>query len=147
MTTLNMVLTIIFLIAAVAFIVLGAVALAGKLPGNSVIGLHVPEVRKNEQTWVQAHRAVGPFWILTGVALAFGGAFSAIASGWLWIAPAVAVLAALFALSLAGNFGARTASLVDASLNAESDTPAAPAPAVDLDALRRAAGEADGQRQ
>ncbi len=148
MTTLNLVLGIIFLAGALCFIVLGAVATAGKLPGNATVGLRVPEVRKHESTWVQAHRVVGPFWILTGVALAIAAAFAFIAQGWVWVAPAIAVVAAVIALSVGGNFGARAAALVDAALEAKSQDEAAAAraesaPAVDLDALRRAAGQAD----
>lgn len=148
MTTLNLVIGIIFLIAAVCFIVLGAIATAGKLPGNKTIGLRVPEVRKNESTWVQAHKVVGPFWILTGVALGLGAAFAFIAQGWGWIAPAIAAVAAVVSLSVGGNFGARAAALVDATIQAQSqeETAAeetAAAPAVDLESLRRAAGHAD----
>lgn len=148
MTTLNLVIGIIFLIAAVCFIVLGAIATAGKLPGNKTIGLRVPEVRKNKSTWVQAHKVVGPFWILTGVALGLGAAFAFIAQGWGWIAPAIAAIAAVVSLSVGGNFGARAAALVDATIQAQSqeETAAeetAAAPAVDLESLRRAAGRAD----
>ena len=54
MTTLNIVIGILFIIAAVVLVVLGGVAAAGKLPGNKAIGLRVPEVRKEERIWVQA---------------------------------------------------------------------------------------------
>lgn len=147
MTTLNVVVGILFIIGAVVFIVLGGVAAAGKLPGNDIIGLRVPEVRKDESIWVQAHRVLGPFWILAGVALAMGAAFAFIASGWVWVAPVIALVAAVVALSVGGNFGARAAALVDAArdANPEPETPAEPAPQVDLDALRRAAGKADEQ--
>lgn len=145
MTTLNIVVGILFIIAAVALAVLGGVAAAGKLPGNKVIGLRVPEVRKEERTWVQAHRVVGPFWILAGLAMAIAAAFSFIAHGWLWLAPVIAFVAGVVALSVGGNYGAKAAALIDEHLNAsaEQTTPSKPAPAVDLDALRRAAGRAD----
>lgn len=147
MTTLNTVLGIIFIVGALFFIITGAMATAGKLPGNKTIGLRVPEVRKNESTWVQAHKVVGPFWILTGVALAFAAAFAFIAHGWLWLAPSIAVVAAVVSLSVGGNFGARAAALVDAALDTPDPQPQAPAaPAVDVDALRRAAGHADEGR-
>ena len=103
MTTLNVVLGILFLLVAVFFLVTGGMATAGKLPGNAVIGLRVPEVRKSESTWVQAHRVVGPFWVLTGLALAIGAAFAFIAHGWVWIAPVIALVAAIIALSVGGN--------------------------------------------
>lgn len=147
MTTLNIVIGILFLVGAAVFTAIGISAAAGKLPGNSVIGLRVPEVRKHESTWVQAHKVVGPFWILAGVALAMGAAFAFIASGWVWVAPVIALVAAVVALSVGGNFGARAAALVDAArdANPEPEAPAEPAPQVDLDALRRAAGKADEQ--
>ena len=50
MTTLNIVIGILFLIGAAVFTAIGVSAAAGKLPGNSVIGLRVPEVRKHEST-------------------------------------------------------------------------------------------------
>ena len=130
MTTLNVALGVVFLVVALVFIIIGAAATAGKLPGNKVIGLRVQEVRANEATWVRAHRVVGPFWILAGVALAMGGAFALIAHGWVWVAPAIAVLAA-GAAHAAGAAG--------------TETEAAP-PAVDLDAVRKAAGSADERR-
>ena len=147
MTTLNAVLGTIFIVLALVFLIVGAMATAGKLPGNNVVGLRVPEVRKNESTWRQAHRVVGPFWILTGVGLALAAAFAFIASGWLWIAPAIAVVASVVALSVGGNFGARAALLVDDALSTP-DTPSeepAAAPAVDLGALRNAATQADNK--
>lgn len=145
MTTLNIVVGILFIIAAVVLVVLGGVAAAGKLPGNKAIGLRVPEVRKEERIWVQAHRVVGPFWILAGVGMGIGAAFSFIAHGWLWVAPVIAFVAGLVALSIGGNYGAKTAALIDEQLTAEAESaaPSKPAPAVDVDALRRAAGKAD----
>lgn len=169
MTTANVVIGILFIIVAVVLVVLGGVAAAGKLPGNGTIGLRVPEVRKHESTWRQAHQVVGPFWILAGVAMALGAAFAFISHGWLWVAPVIAVVAAVVSLSVGGNFGARAAALVDATITAQNEHQtteaptdgsagsgaggagaagsgtegAAPKPAVDLDALRRAAGEAD----
>lgn len=149
MTTLNAVLGTIFIVLALVFLIVGAMATAGKLPGNNVVGLRVPEVRKNESTWRQAHRVVGPFWILTGVGLALAAAFAFIASGWLWIAPVIAVVASVVALSVGGNFGARAALLVDDALSStdtsSEESAAAGAPAVDLGALRNAATQADNK--
>lgn len=164
MAPLNVTLGVMFLLGAIAFIVIGALATSGKLPGNNVIGLRVQEVRSNEATWVQAHRVVGPFWILAGVALAMGAAFALIAHGWMWLAPVIALLAAGVALAIGGNFGAKTAALVDVALHTQANdqsstthtgTPSADPtngtggdtapPAVDLDAMRKAAGTADEQ--
>ncbi|WP_408911207.1 SdpI family protein [Corynebacterium gottingense] len=146
MTTLNIVLGILFIIGALLFLIPGAMATAGKLPGNNVIGLRLPEVRKNESTWVTAHRVVGPFALLAGVAMAIGAAFAFIAEGWVWVAPAVALIAAVAAFAVGGNYGTKAAKLADAALH-EPDESAeeAPAPQVNLDALRRAAGKADGE--
>lgn len=147
MSTLNIVFGILFAVAALVLVIPGAMATAGKLPGNKFIGLHTPAVRKNESVWVQAHKVAGPFFILAGVALAFGAAFAFIASGWVWLFPVVAVVAAVVALSLAGNFGARAAVMVErAQEEVSAEAPAEPKPEVNLDALRRAAGHADEQK-
>lgn len=143
MSTLNVVVGIIFIVLALLLLVPGALAAAGNLPGNKWVGLHVPAVRKDRAIWNQAHKVAGPFWVLAGVALAFGAAFSFIAAGWMWVLPAVAVVAAVVAASLGGNFGARAAVAVEqAREKAEEE----PKPAVNIDALRRAAGHADDQK-
>ena len=143
----NLVVGIVFIFLALFLLVVGGMATAGKLPGNSAIGLRVASVRKDKAVWDQAHKVTGPFVVFAGVALAFGAAFAFIASGWLWIAPVIALIIAVVALSVGGNVGARTAALIDASRDesgAETE-PAAPAPAVNLDALRNAASRADKQ--
>ena len=136
---------IIFIVCALALLVPGALATAGRLPGNSIVGLRVPEVRKDEGIWVQAHRVVGPYLIFGGAALAFGAAFSFIASGWLWLAPVLLAVLAVVACALGGNMGARAARLIDDARANTTNTPAddAPTPSVNLDALRNAAREAD----
>ncbi|MCQ4624336.1 SdpI family protein [Corynebacterium sp. CCUG 69979] len=132
---------ILLIIAALALLIPGVLATAGRLPGNSVVGLRVPEVRKDEEVWDTAHKVVGPFLILAGVALAFGAAFSFIAHGWLWAAPVLLIIAAVVAVAVGGNQGARTAQLVD---EARTQTPEPePTPNVNLDALRNAAKQAD----
>lgn len=147
--TANLIIAVLFLLVALVLIVVGAMAATGKLKGNSYIGLRVPEVRQEEAVWMQAHKVAGPFLIVAGVTLLFGAAFAWIASGWLWAAPVIAVIVALVFLSLAGNLGARSASLFAAARKAEQSEPKsepkpeAEAPAVDFDALRRAAGQAD----
>mgnify|MGYP001055796929 CR=1 FL=1 len=132
---------ILLIIAALALLIPGVLATAGRLPGNSVVGLRVPEVRKDEEVWDTAHKVVGPFLILAGVALAFGAAFSLIAHRWLWAAPVLLIIAAVVAVAVGGNQGARTAQLVD---EARTQTPEPePTPNVNLDALRNAAKQAD----
>lgn len=129
-----------FIIAALVLLVPGIMAAAGSLPGNSIIGLRVPEVRKDEEVWVNTHKVVGPYLILGGVALAFAAAFSFIAHGWLWVAPAVLAIVAVVAVAAAGNQGARAAKLFDEARH----EPEPPTPSVNLDALRNAAKKADG---
>ena len=144
-SSINTIIGILLIVFTVALLIPGILATAGKLPGNGVIGLRVPEVRKHESTWRQAHRVTGPFWVLAAVAFAIGAAFAFIAYGWMWILVAVAVIAGFVSISVGGNFGARAAALVDAALDA-SDSDSSDEPAVDLGALRKAAGKADEQQ-
>lgn len=143
------VLAIVLLVLAAALTLFGALSWARKLPGNSVIGLRIPEVRRSEDAWRAAHATAGPIWTFGGVALLFG-ALLAFAGGWMWVFTVVTVLIALVALSLGANAGARAASLIDVSEDTDSGCgencncgSPAPAPSVDVTALRRAASEAD----
>lgn len=140
--TLGVILGITLIVAALILIIPGALATAGRLPGNSVVGLRVPEVRKDEEIWLKAHKVTGPYLILGGIALAFGAAFAFIASGWSWVAPVIAVIAAVASVSVGGNTGARAAKLFD---DARSTPEPAPTPEVDLTAVRDAAKKADEQ--
>ena len=85
MSTLNVVVGIVFIVLTLLLLIPGALASTGKLPGNKWFGLHVPAVRKDRGIWDQAHKVAGPFWVLAGVALAFGAAFAFISSGWMWL--------------------------------------------------------------
>lgn len=142
MSTLNLVIGIVFAVLTLVLFIPGALATAGKLPGNKWVGLHVPAVRKDQGIWDQAHKVAGPFWLLASLALAFGTAFSFIAAGWMWVLPAIALVAAVVAASVGGNFGARAATMVE---KAREDEPEPEKPAVNIDALRRAAGQADNK--
>ena len=139
MSTLNIVIGTIFALLAVVMLIPGIMATAEKLPGNKYIGLHVPAVRKNESIWRQAHKVAGPFWILSAVALAFGAAFAFIAQGWVWAFPVIALIFAVIAASIGGNFGARAAVAVEEAQQLPDEP--APKPEVNLDALRRAANQ------
>ena len=79
-------------IAAAAQLVAGGLAWSGKLPGNGVVGLNIPEVRTSRERWDAAHRIAGPLWTLSGVALVFATLIAVVASGWLWLAFAFAWL-------------------------------------------------------
>lgn len=144
MTTLNVVIGILFVVLMLAMLIPGFMAAAGKLPGNKWVGLHVPAVRKDESVWRQAHKVAGPFWVLAGVALAFGAAFAFIAQGWVWVFPVIAFVVAVVAASVGGNFGARAAVMVEQAQENQGE-PAQPKPQVNLDALRKAAGQADSR--
>lgn len=144
----GVVIGVVFIVFAIALLIPGVLAALGRLPGNNVVGLHVPEVRKDEEIWFQAHKVTGPYLILGGLALAFGAAFSFIADGWLWAGPLILALIAVAAVAAAGNQGARAAKLFaqakqnDAQNAAEATQPA---PQVDVGALRNAARRADGR--
>ena len=138
---------VILLVLAAALLLFGALSWSKKLPGNSIFGLRVPEVRKSKEAWDSAHAVAGPIWAFGGVALLFGSLIAFIASGWTWVLPVLTVLIAVAALSVGANAGARVATLLDAEHAeggcGEDCNCGAPAPEVDVDALRRAASQAD----
>lgn len=136
----------VLLILAIALLVIGVLAWRRKLPGNPVIGIRVAEVRKSKEIWEAAHQVAGPLWLVGGVALVFGGLVAFRAEGWMWLLPALTVIVALAAVGAGANIGARRAAAIDVAQKYEEEhapTPAAPAPKVDMEALRRAAGAAD----
>ena len=89
-------------IAAAAQLVAGGLAWSGKLPGNGVVGLNIPEVRTSRERWDAAHRIAGPLWTLSGVALVFATLIAVVASGWMWLAFAFALLCAVVAQGVSG---------------------------------------------
>ncbi|WP_423892228.1 SdpI family protein [Corynebacterium argentoratense] len=98
-------------IAAAAQLVAGGLAWSGKLPGNGVVGLNIPEVRTSRERWDAAHRIAGPLWTLSGVALVFATLIAVVASGWMWLAFAFALLCAVVAQGVAGYMAARSAAV------------------------------------
>ena len=144
---------IIFLIVAAIFIVVGGLASLRKLPGNSVVGLRLAEIRKTKEAWDNAHAVAGPFWFLAGVALVFGGIIALRAEGWMWLIPALTFVVAVLALSVGSNMGARAAYLWDQahkeddgcgeSCNCGDGGCGGEAPTVDGAAARTAAKRAD----
>ncbi|MGP6174187.1 SdpI family protein [Corynebacterium sp. A21] len=150
----NMLIGVVLLVLALVLLIAGVMATSRRLPGNKIIGLRVPEVRKSKEIWDGSHAVAGPLWIFGGVALTFGGLIAFIASGWLWVFPAVTLVVGIVALASGANVGARTATLLDARHQDEDAGCAscsndggcgcgghneAPAPVVDLAAVRRAA--------
>lgn len=139
----------VLLILAIALLVIGVLAWRRKLPGNPVIGIRVAEVRKSKEIWEAAHQVAGPLWLVGGVALVFGGLVAFRAEGWMWLLPALTVIVALAAVGAGANIGARRAAAIDVAQKYEEEhapTPAAPAPKVDMEALRRAADAADDKK-
>ncbi len=144
---------IIFLIVAAIFVVVGGLASLRKLPGNSVVGLRLAEIRKTKEAWDNAHAVAGPFWFLAGVALVFGGIIALRAEGWMWLIPALTFVVAVLALSVGSNMGARAAHLWDQahkeddgcgeSCNCGDGGCGGEAPTVDVSAARTAAKRAD----
>lgn len=137
-----MIVGIILLFIAVLLAIVGALGWTGKLPGNSFIGLKVPEVRKSEELWELAHKIAGPFWVLGAVSLAFGGAFSFVATGWWWTLPALTIVIALGSVGTGAAKAAHTVAALDARAIAEEQRGGAK-PAVNLEALRNAAKNLD----
>lgn len=129
----SVILAVVFAIIAIFYLVIGILAWRRALPGNGVIGLRVPEVRKEERIWKEAHQVAGPVWALGGVVLLFSAAFAFREIWWLC---ALAAIVSTGCLSVGANLGARAANL----LANHKETPAEPdAPKVNLDAVRRAA--------
>ncbi|WP_055174683.1 SdpI family protein [Corynebacterium lowii] len=137
-----MIFGVILLVLGLILTVIGGLAWAAKLPGNGVVGIRVPEVRKSQDLWELAHRIAGPFWTLGGIALIFGACFSFIAQGWLWLLPVLTVLIALVAIGAGAGKAAHAVAVIDARRMIEAET-GGPKPAVDMDALRRAARASD----
>ena len=112
--------TALLLILAALFIIIGGLGWAGKLPGNGVIGIRVPEVRKTKELWDTAHRIAGPLWTVSGIVLALGGILSFGASGWMWLVVALAVVGSLALLGMGAGMGAHAVALIDARATAEA---------------------------
>ncbi|GAB2516516.1 hypothetical protein CATRI_12980 [Corynebacterium atrinae] len=146
---------LIFFALSAVLLVVGALATVRRLPGNSVIGLRVPEVRKSQEVWDGAHAVAGPFWLLAALILLFGGFISWVVSGWWSLVPLFFLIAAFMAVSVGANSGARMAVLMDEQAGQSSgggcgtdcncgESAPEKAPAnVDLQALRRAAAASD----
>lgn len=150
-----MIVGIILVILAIALGVVGLAAWGGKLPGNSWVGIRVPEVRRDPAMWELAHKVAAPSWTVSALALLLGGVVAFGASGWAWLWVAVAVIASVALIDVGAAMGAHTVAVLDAQQQAEesntscscggggaSQQPSKPV-AVDIDAARRAAQAAD----
>lgn len=108
------VLTVILAILGIAVLAVGVLALVGKLPGNSIVGLRIPEVRKSEANWVMGHKIAAPAWTGAGVVLLGAALLSPKVSGWLWLVLALLIVGALFLLGLGAALASHTLAQVDA---------------------------------
>lgn len=160
------ILAFVLLALAIIQLVVGGLAWTGKLPGNNIIGIRIPEARSSEEMWVLTHKIAGPLWIAAGVALLFSGLLAFNVSGLGWALVMIGVLAWLILVGMGAGMAANAVALIDASKkntdDHSTDTPgAAPtspentmttettdssaphttAPAVDNAALLAAAGK------
>lgn len=140
------IISIVVLILAALLMVVGLLAWTKNLPGNGVVGLRVPEVRKSKEVWDVAHKVAAPMWTAAGISLLFGGLVGLRLStlpGLIFLAVTIFV-AALF-LGQGANLGAKAAHLLDRQAKEEGGCgencncgEAEPKPEVDVAALRKA---------
>ena len=136
---------------AVVLLLVGALAWTRHLPGNKYVGIKVPEVRESREVWDAVHQFAGPLWLASGVAMAVAAVPPFSGVSWLLIISLVGVAASVYFFGLGSSMGARAAGVLVREESSggccggdSSDaSDAAPAPQVDFDALRRAAGAAD----
>ncbi|WKD62269.1 hypothetical protein CCICO_11390 [Corynebacterium ciconiae DSM 44920] len=140
------VLGIILIILTLLLVVVGALAWTKRLPGNGVIGIHVPEVRTSREMWNAAHAVAGPVWLVAGLAMGVGALLAFAAEGWMWLLVVAAVVASVALVGIGASLGAKTVAIIDAnrkitdaqSAQQPSSAPQAAQPQVDVDKLRSA---------
>lgn len=108
------VLTVVLVVVGLAFFIAGLLGAVGKLPGNPVVGLRVPEVRKTEELWNTAHRIVGPAWMGAGAAFIGAALITLKVSGWMWLVFALLLVGAAFLIGLGSALGAHAVARLDA---------------------------------
>ncbi|WP_034985165.1 SdpI family protein [Corynebacterium jeikeium] len=108
------VLTVVLVVVGLAFFIAGLLGAAGKLPGNPVVGLRIPEVRKTEELWNTAHRIVGPAWMGAGAAFIGAALITLKVSGWMWLVFALLLVGAAFLIGLGSALGAHAVARLDA---------------------------------
>ncbi|RAV31456.1 SdpI family protein [Corynebacterium heidelbergense] len=96
-----------FLVGA-ALLVMGLLGATGQLPGNSVFGLRIPEVRKSKENWQLAHKIAAPSWIGAGCAWVAAGALVLRGGGWLLLLAAALALVGLFLMGMGAGLAAST---------------------------------------
>ena len=113
------VLTVILAILGVLIWAVGVAGAAGVLPGNPVVGLRIPEVRKSKEMWLIGHKIAGPAWIGAGVALILAGVVAANVSGFLWLIVALLVIGAVVLWGMGAGLAAHALANLDAKRIAE----------------------------
>ena len=108
------VLTVVLVVVGLAFFIAGLLGAVGKLPGNPVVGLRIPEVRKTEELWNTAHRIVGPAWMGAGAAFIGAALITLKVSGWMWLVFALLLVGAAFLIGLGSALGAHAVARLDA---------------------------------
>ena len=108
------VLTVILAVLGVLILAVGVAGAAGVLPGNPVVGLRIPEVRKSKEMWTIGHKIAGPAWIGAGVALILAGVVAANAGGFLWLIVALLVIGAVVLWGMGAGLAAHALANLDA---------------------------------
>lgn len=108
----SLVVQVVFFVLGALLVVGGALALAGRLPGNSWFGVRTPETRVSPEAWRLANRTAGVGFLAAGLGLV-AGAFCMLTAGGVlgWV---LAVFGAVFAvamMSYGGLMGAKTAAI------------------------------------
>ena len=113
------VLTVILAVLGVLIFAVGLAATVGKLPGNPVVGLRIPEVRKSQELWTIAHKIAGPAWIGAGVALLLAALVSLRAETLLWLIVALLVIGCVVLMGMGAGLAAHAVARIDAQRMAE----------------------------
>lgn len=100
------VMTIALVVLAILVIAVGALGLTEKLPGNGIVGLRIPEVRKSQSNWALAHKIAGPAWMGAGVALLGAALLTLNIGGWMWLVFAMLIIASLFLIGMGSAMAA-----------------------------------------
>lgn len=139
------ILSIILGVLGVAILIVGVLSVTGTLPGNPVVGLRIPEVRKSQEYWIMGHKIAGPAWAGSGLALLASAAVAWQAAGWLWLVVGLLVVAAVFLLGLGAALAGHAMATIDARAEKEAEASATCCSAgssSDSDATSAATGDA-----
>ena len=117
-----MIFGIILAVLGVLVLVAALAAMSGHYPGNGWVGINTPDTRRSRELWVLAHRAAGPLWLVSAVALGFGALVAMRGGSWLLTVFAViALVVAVVLLGAGGSVGARAAAVAAANAAEEDE--------------------------